>query len=302
MAVAPLFLATSGLNNALEPHRLRYGEDGGCPLASCSNVFVDHGGGIRSRHPRTEIYGEASHSFWSHGGFAFFVSDGDLYRLMPDKTTLLVAAGVGEEPMSFTFFLGRVYACNSSYRAIITDTMVYPWVAQIPQQSAGDTRVLGFPSAFSRCFEHAGRMCLIDGSRLWIGEPYCHACFDMGRGPVDLESAIGGAVSVMAGIYVSNQLATFFLAGGSQADFSGMVKVLDEPMIFGTEVVAPSASIGFDRSPGMSAMWVSQSGVYGGTPDGHTVNFTQMNLRFPKIVSGKACIHDGYYMFSIEVE
>lgn len=281
MATSPLFIATSGLNTALEPHRLRYGEDGGCPLVSCSNVFVDHGGGVRTRHPRSEIYGEASHSFWSYGDFAFFVSDGDLYRLYADKTSVIVASDVGDELMSFAFFLGRVYACNSVYRAIITESMVYPWVASIPQQFSSDTRVLGFPSDFSRCAVHAGRMCLISGSKIWFSEPYCHACFDMGAGPVDLVSDISGFVSVESGVYVSNQQETFFISGGSQRDFSGMVSVFKSSIVAGTEVVLPAHEVGFDRSLGLAAMWVSQYGVCAGTSDGVVVNLTATSLRFP---------------------
>lgn len=61
MATAPVFRATSGLNNVIEPHRLKYGEDGGCPLAEESTVIIDDGGGVRRRRARTP-HGCTGHS------------------------------------------------------------------------------------------------------------------------------------------------------------------------------------------------------------------------------------------------
>lgn len=302
MATAPVFRATSGLNNVLEPHRLKYGEDGGCPLAACSSIFVDNGGGIRTRFPRRLVYDGAAHSFWASGVFAFFCSDGCLYRLMADETVLLVSNAVGDEPVSFAMFMGRVHACNSTFRAIIDESNVYPWVATIPEKFSSDTRVLGFPADFSRCAVHAGRMCLIDGNKLWIGEPFYHACFDMALGPIVMESDITGFVSVETGFYVSDQSRTYFIAGGSKRDISAVIPVSPTPIIQGTEAVSPVAEVGFDRAVGNAGVWVCQDGVYVGAPDGSVRNLTEGRLVFPKITSGSACIHDGYYIFSLEVQ
>lgn len=302
MAKGTIFKMTSGLNNAVEPHMLRYGEDGGCPLASCSNVFVGHTGGVRTRSPRWPVIEDPAASFWSQGNFAFYVTGGKLYRLMSDGSSLLVSSSVGTEKLSFSLFMGRVYVCNSTFRAIIDEENVYPWMASIPSLFSSDSRILGFPAEFSRCAVHAGRMCLIDGDKVWIGEPFYHACFDMGAGPLSLGSDVSGFISVGSGFYVGNATDTYFVSGGSQRDFKGMVPVVPWPIIQGTEVSSPVVEVGFDRDIGMAAVWVCQDGVYVGSPDGAIRNLTEGNLVFPKIISGSACIHDGYYIFSLEVQ
>lgn len=302
MARGNIFKMTSGLNNAVEPHLLRYGEDGGCPLPACSNVFVGNSGGIRRRHPRKALLEDPSSNFWSQGNFAFYVSDGKLYRLMPDDSVLTVSSSVGSERLSFTMFMGRVYVCNSTFRAIIDEENIYPWIASVPDLFSSDTRILGFPAEFSRCAVHAGRMCLIDDDKLWISEPFYHGCFDMAAGPICLGSKIMGFVSVGSGFYISNATETFFVRGGSRRDFVGMVPVSSSPIIPWTEVTSPVVEVGFDRDIGMAAVWVCQDGVYAGAPDGNVRNLTEGQLVFPKIISGSACIHDGYYIYSLEVQ
>lgn len=49
MATAPVFRGALGLNNVVEPHRLKYREDGFCELAEAVNVIIDDSGSVKRR-------------------------------------------------------------------------------------------------------------------------------------------------------------------------------------------------------------------------------------------------------------
>ena len=106
MATAPVFRVTSGLNNVIEPHRLKYGEDGGCPLAEAVNIIIDDGGSFKRRYGRILKVTGPCHSLWSWGPYCFFVSGGALYRYYTNGTTAQVHASCGDLPMYFEEFGG----------------------------------------------------------------------------------------------------------------------------------------------------------------------------------------------------
>ena len=301
MAKTPIFRMTSGLNNVEEEHRLEYGEDGGCPLAQAVNVVITNGGGVRVRHPKREVRAAASHSFWSRGEYAFFCSAGNLYRLMADETELLVASGVGAAEMSYDFFQGKVYLTNGFYRGIVDGLFLYPWMATIPEQADADTRQLGLPSTFSKIFAHSGRMCLVDGRYVWIGEPFNAGCFDLGAGPISPGGEVTGFASVGDGIYLSTADGISFFRGRNRQEMI-RATVHNEPMVPGTCLVTPAAALRLTNfADGLAAVWVSKSGVFAGMKTGEVVNVSDKSLVLPAATRGQACIHDGYYIFSLEV-
>ena len=302
MAKAPVFRVTSGLNNAEEPHRLEYGEDGGCPLSEAVNVVVSNGGGLRRRYPKRLVHDKLAHSFWSHGDYAFFCSEGKLYRMLEDETLLTVSPSVGGAEMSYAEFMGKIFCTNGMFRGVIDGPMLYPWTESVPSSRPdSDTRQLGFPSVFSRIFTHAGRMCLVDADKVWVGEPFNPGCYDLGSGPFSLGSSVVDFASVKNGIYVSNEEGVYFLAGSSKSDFMPRL-VHDEPIVRGTCLSTPAHALRLSNfGNGLAAVWVSRSGVFVGMNNGEIVNVSDSRLRLPVATRGQACIYDGYYIFSLEV-
>ena len=124
MAVAKVFSATSGLNNVIEPHRLKYGEDGGCPLAEAVNVVVDDSGSVKRRYGIIERVAAPCHSLWASGEYCFFVSDGKLYRYFANGNTALVHDSCGDSQMFWCEFGGKVYCSNGTFRAVLKDSRI----------------------------------------------------------------------------------------------------------------------------------------------------------------------------------
>ena len=92
MATVPVFRRSLGLNNVIEPHRLVYREDGACPFAEAVNIIIDDNGSFKRRFGIEKLHDGGAHSLWSKGEFCFFISSGNLYRVMLDGTVVLVTS------------------------------------------------------------------------------------------------------------------------------------------------------------------------------------------------------------------
>ena len=301
MANAPVFRATSGLNNVIEPHRLKYGEDGGCPLAEAVNVVVDDSGSIKRRHGIIKRVDGPCHSLWAKGEYCFFVSDGKLYRYFANGSAVLVNDSCGDNEMFWAEFGGRVYCSNGTFKAVLKDTSISSWLASVPAQYAADTRTLGMPDMFSRMCSFAGRMYLVDDRYLWESEPGNPSCYDLGSGYMDFGESIIDVVAVRGGLYVSTKTRIFFLDGTSRADFK-KVEAYPLPMLAGTcGQIAGDDIGGSDMFQGLCAVWVSPNGVCFGSEDGRVSNVTSRRLVFDKALYGAGVVMPGQYLFSLEV-
>lgn len=303
MARKPIFIAARGLNNAIEPHRLTYAEDGSCDLAESVNVIIDDSGSIMRRFGIIEKYGSPAHSLWSKNEYCFFVSAGNLMRYLTSGSTVQVLAGVGDATMYYTWFQGRVWASNRTSKIILKDMTVSSWDAVTPQIS-GDTRVLGMPSSFGPIAAHAGRIFVADGNLLYESEPGNARAFSMSELPLVFDSEIIGLLSVgtveSAGLFVFTKYSVVFLAGHSREDFI-MREVLNEPAVPGTICQCPMSEISEKTSSGQGGYWVCQTGVYQGYPDGSVRNVTNGRLKLDSAISGAAAVLPGQFFFSLEV-
>jgi hypothetical protein len=300
MAKESVFKGAVGLVNTVEPHRLRYLENGFCQLAEAVNVIIDDNGSVKRRFGRSSVFNAATHSLWSKGKYCFFVSGGDLYRRMLDKTNVLVMGGVGDYPAFFEYFQNKCYMSNGVVRLIIDDSSVTNWTANVPSQMKGDSRVLGMPFQFTRMCAHAGRMFVL-GDRLYQSEPGNARCFDLAAGSIPFEDA-GEFASVGEGMYISHAGGVSFLQGSSKDDFESRM-AYTKPIIPGTLTAIDASAIdtGIEYY-GKLMIWVSSDGVCIGDSRGVVHNKTVRSLVFDKAISGAAAVMPGYYFFSLEVE
>ena len=302
MATTNIFRGALGLNNKSEPHRLRYAENGFCELAQAVNVVIDDAGAVKRRMGTEPVMeGAAARSIWADGDYCFYVSGGNLYRLFASGSTALVYAGCGDEVMSYAMFGGTVYCSNGTFRAKLKDLDISSWDFIEPGRYRSDSRVLGMPDNFSMIEPHCGRMYVADAHVLYESEPSMPCCFDTSMAVV-FEDEITAMLSVGSGIYVSTASQTYFLRGTSIRDFV-KIRSHSNPIVSGTACPIFGSDVG-DGSivRGEAAIWVSQDGVCIGDADGAVTNMTGRKMALDTITSGSACVLDGYYFFSLEVE
>ena len=299
MAQAPVFRATSGLNNVIEPHRLKYGEDGGCPLAEAVNVVVDDSGSVRRRVGRVKVLDGAVSSLWTHKNFCIFVHDGQLKRLYANGSIVTLVSGIIDPRTHYAWFQEKVFVKNASFAAIVDDATVIPWTASVPVLAKTDTRTLGMPSSFSEIFSFSGKLYLIDGKFLWESVPFNGRCFDLGSGYLQLGGEILGAQPLTKGVYVSDDSGVFFLSGKSFSEFS-VQRVSSFPAIPGTFIRVAGHELG-DGMDGEIAMWACDDGVMIGSDDGLVKNVTNRRINFRDCISGASVFFDGKVLLSLEV-
>ena len=299
MAQAPVFRVTSGLNNVIEPHRLKYGEDGGCPLAEAVNVIVDDSGSVRRRAGRIKVIDGAVYSLWSHKGFCLFVHEGKLKRMYQSGSVVTLVSGVTDTEVHYCWFQEKVFVKNVSFAAIVDESAVSPWTASVPTLAKSDTRTLGMPSSFSDIFSFAGKLYLIDGKFLWESVPFNGRCFDLGSGYLQIGGEILGAQPLSKGVYISDDSGVFFLSGRSFSEFS-VQRVSSFPAITGTFLRVAGHELG-DGMDGDIAMWACDDGVMIGSEDGLVKNVTNRRINFNDCISGASVFFDGKVLLSLEV-
>jgi len=303
MATAPVFRRSLGLNNVIEAHRLVYREDGACPFAEGVNIIIDDNGSFKRRFGIEKLHDGGAHSIWSKGDFCFFISDGNLYRLLLNDSVVLVTSGVGDIPMYFEMMHGKVYCSNGFARLILTDTTVSNWIANVPSQMKDDKRVLGMISSFTKIKAHGGRFFVQTPEGICQSEPGNPACFDIANCLLPFKE-VHDFVSVGSGMYLSCEDGVVFLEGYSKENFQRKV-VYSRKAIPGTMTTVDGSDVGDDVTPefyGVTAVWVSDNGVCFGDARGFVENKTSRALVFDKVLSGAGVIIPGQYFFSLEVE
>lgn len=300
MATAPVFRAARGLNNVIEPHRLGYSEDGACYFVEAVNVIVDDGGSFKRRFGKKEVRLGDAHSLWSSNEFCLFVSGGDLYRILPDMSVVLVTASVGDIAMCYVELAGKVYCSNGIIGLVVTDSTVTNWVASVPTKMPGDERVLGMPGYFSKMVIHGGRLFGLAGNILWQSEPGMFGCFDLANGAIPF-TVVHDFVSVGSGMYVSCEDGIVYLEGTSKENFERKV-VYSKGCVPGTMTVVDGSDVGDGTDFfGQTAVWVTRSGVCFGDARGFVKNKTSQYLSFNAGISGAGVGIPGQYFFSLEV-
>ena len=115
-----LYASTRGLNNAVDPSRLRCNfETGEVDLAEAVNVVVTPQGRISRRLGLSKKSSVAVSQAYSYEGDCLFLSGGTLYRLHPDYSRTALRANLSGR-IVFTGHGGRIYWQCGTDRGVVT--------------------------------------------------------------------------------------------------------------------------------------------------------------------------------------
>lgn len=307
MANFPFFRGALGLNTAVENTRLNRNEEGFCELETAVNVQVDSVGALKVRQEILPILTNPAevHSLWSDGKqYCFYVSAGDLYRLIPDYTSVLVYAGYGNTKNYCTAFANAIWMTNGSIMAWARGFTFNSWDAAAVRKRKGDTRQIGMPTVkFKKIFTHTGRLYGFVDNVLWESEPFDPRSFNLAAGYLQFESEIVDAISVDTGIYLFLNDKTIFLLGESKEKF------VKKTVAFGGGAVADTVKLvdgetlpEFYRVSGIAAVWVTQTDIFVGDDAGVARSISDRKLEFSEIFTGTSVVFRNNLMVSLEVE
>lgn len=119
-----------GINNVLQPRNTTPDY-----LKKAVNIDIDKLGNLVKRKGYQQVATGVFHSLWSNEtrDRVYAVRDGDLVKVMPDYSFLLIRASVGSKELSYTQVDNRVYYCSSDYTGCINqDEEWEPWGINIP--------------------------------------------------------------------------------------------------------------------------------------------------------------------------
>ena len=292
-----LLEGTTGLNNIVDPVRLKYDEKTGVgELAEAVNVTIDDTGRITRRPGQTILTGYPSHSIFCDKGDCFVVRDRDtdaaIYQIGTDFSQTGVRSGLTKGArVSFCQVGGKTYYANGVQNGVIEGGVSGVWPANT--HVGPDTSRHYAPAPVGTHLAYfQGRMWVSVGNVIWISEPYAYGKFDMARRFLQFGTDIRMMKPVKGGVWVSDSEKTGFISGenadslqytlksGPAHEWSENIELVD----LGSTVF---------QVPGLSAVWSSDAGLCIGSQDGQLIVATEKKLIYPTGASG-ATVADGH--------
>ncbi len=273
--VKPLFEVRffQGINNQAPANKLiPVGEKS--VLASGMNIDIDNHGmpHLRGGYSAASYLGSGIHSLWGNGETCLFVEGQDLKLLNEDFTATTIRAGVGESRMAYAETARRVYYTNSRVLGYVQGRAGHTFPAP--------SMTYKIPIPAGHLIEwYNGRLYVARGKEVWASDP-------MYPGQTDSRKAFkqfGGRITLMraiqnTGIYVSDSLKTYLMAGLDMNEFTLLQKA-DFPAIQGTDVKVDGSCIGQEGLSGEAALWLSPMGFCVGGEGGVFKCLTEFHYR-----------------------
>lgn len=293
----------SGIKNTLTEERLssggtdRTGKKLGAELAEAMNVDIDDAGQIKRRRGRVKVGAGNFHSLRDIEGPVFVVKDGNLCRLFPDYTTVVLRFNVGQDHISYVKVDDSVYFSSRTTSGII-DTKTFTvsewghestdggegrWLSPVINPTdylpAVRGKLLGAPPNADYLTYFNGRIYMAAGKTLWATELYLYNYVDKTRTFLSFEADITGVAAVTDGLYVGTTEAVYFLSGS----FGQMtrIKLSDAGMVPNSMVEVPADVVRDGSSSRNAVMFMTRFGVFTGLDGGVASNLTQSRVEFP---------------------
>jgi hypothetical protein len=297
MATVTLLKKALGLNNAVDPTRIKHSlETGETELATAYNVDIDSAGRISMRRGLTATARtEAVHSMFCDGGECLFIAGSALYRLNADYTRTGVRSSMQvDAKCSYCQIADRIYYMNGYQIGYVVNGVSYVWSASAYVGPA-TTRRFNDPPLGTLLELHSSRIYVAVGSIIWYSEPFAYGWFDLAGNFIPLRSRIRMLRSVKSGMFVGTETEVIFLGGMTPKEFSYTV-VSDRPVVEGTDLKVAGTKIAGGDNSDQAAMWTAQDGIYVGLPDGTVKNLTRDKLVLPGSNTGCAVFNGRDYL------
>lgn len=299
-----LFKGTVGLNNVVDPTRLKFDpESAMCELASAYNVDIDVSGRVSRRKGLTATtQTTACHSMWSSGNLCYYVAGTSLYRLNPDYSRTGLRSGLtAGAKMSFVRVASTTYYTNGFENGRIKGDVSYTWVA-LPYVGPVTTKLFSSPPVGHLLEFHSSRVYIATDFGLVYSEPFAYSWFDLHGNIVSLRSKPRMLRAVKEGLFVGLDDGVIFLQGKNPKEFEYNV-VSDSPVVTGTDVNVSGDRFGKNDKISLTVntsinavMWTAQDGIYLGQATGEVKNLTKDKITYSSSQKGCAVFKDNKYI------
>jgi hypothetical protein len=298
-----IFARCAGINNKLDPKRLRLNVEGVTDLVEGVDVDIDDSGQVSRRNGRESLSSVASHSMFQDGGDCFVVqdrtSDSAIYKVQVDFTLAGVRSGLTKgRKVSFCQVGEKTYYSNGVENGVITAGASAPWPDTSEHYGAETTRVFYPAPAGSHIAYFLGCWWIAKGNTIFVSEFRSEGKFDLFGKRFSFGSDVRMIRPVLGGVWVSDSMQTGFIARAD--DFKAMTwaKKAEVPAHEWSDACTLH-DYGKIEIPGLSATWSSDEGQCIGTQDGQLIVRTDDRLNYPSGSSGATVVTDDYILNSV---
>ena len=294
----PLFKATTGLNNALDPVRLSYDlKTGVTELAQLVNMNVDNSGRPFSRLGRsTAKRAEASRCAFSTGETCLFVAGTELYRLLPDYSRAIIRTGLTlGARMRYYQIAGRIYYTNGYEKGYVSKGVDFAWQKGTFTAPGNPKNIYSNPPTGHLVSWFAGRALMAKDDVVFASLPSFYGVFDLHSDMKLFPNRVTMLQPTPAGLWVGTTTQVLFYRG---AEWRKTKREEKAPfgVIEGSAVWCPAEKMGGPKS----VIFTTPQGICSGSEDGTFTNHTYNKLIFPAGRYASAAIVDSRYLVLIE--
>lgn len=290
MQPIPVFRGTSGLNNKIDPVKLRWDSETGIQeLAVAKDVDIGDSGRVSRRKGYSKVLDLSDcHSIYNVGSYCAFVHNNALAILEKDYSytnirNVTVGAKVSYVKPGFNTFY-----CNGYENGYIKDRISYSWVGE-DYVGPTTTKTFSSPPVGHLLEFFAGRIYIASGDTLWYTEPFAYSWVNLAESFIPFPGRLRMVKAVKDGLWVSDTEGTYFLGGTNVKEMS-LVKVANYPAIEGTDCKV------FDIAEEQMVVWTSTEGICVGAVGGKFNNLTRQKLWYPDSNVGAGFVTNGKYL------
>jgi len=301
-----IFGGTSGVNNIVDPVRLRTnGDTGLSELAEAVNVLIDQAGMPYRRPGQSLISAGNFHSLFCDGGDCFVVLDipeySTIYKLGTDKVLTSVQPGLATSRRYGWQQVGaKTYWSNGVQKGVIVGGVSQDWSAQT-YAGPPTTRNFSGPPVGTRLALYASRMFVVNGRIVSKSEPLGYGLYDRARMRLRFSSDVKLFKPVAGGVFASDSKRTYFLEGNPD-DFL-RTKILDCPAHEYSEAAGYIDGKEFGlQDAGLCAVWSCDEGLCIGTSTGQLFVITENKLAYPSGTTGASLIYDSTIINTVDAD
>lgn len=291
----PLFKASIGLNNAVDPTRIKYDSESGLvDLQASINVELDKSGALFRRKGYSEIISGSFHSVFSMGSYAIAVWNflAQHYIIWFDaagRSGVIVEVVQYNNRMCYARIGDKVYYSNEAEKGIIEGKIASSWSSG-SVVAKDSTRTFSDPPAGHILEIAHGRMWIAKDEMIYFSEPFGYNLFDYARGWLPTIGRASLLRGILGGLYISDNNGVYF-CNSTDPKTMQPFKVHDFPAIIGTDVtdLISGISLGLQDSY-LYCLFLTEKGLCAAGPEGRFINLTEDKLVYPKVTSGSAVL------------
>lgn len=295
-----LMAGSTGLNNAIDPHRHYFDERIGLKeMAAAVNVDIDSRMRVSRRKGFTSVLSvSGAHSLFSVGQYALFVAGDALTVLEKDYTTTPIRNVSINARMSYVTVDGKVYYANGFETGYVLNRLSYAWT---PATYVGPTTNKEFtaPPIGNLLSLYRGRMYVVRGSIAYYSEPFAYSWYNEAFNYFNLPGTATMFQAVDDGFFVGTADEVWFFAGVAPNEMMPR-RVADYGVVAGTAANVVGRQLNEVVQSKNVVFMTTPKGVCMGLDGGVFTNLTEQKLVMPTSTQGAGGYLGDKYIVTLE--